>query len=180
MLAGTGLLEEHANAWDLVGVPETLVSVGDWRPAGWPELPPLGLRQLLLSIPLIAGLADCHSRSPAEEATKQLETAESWSATAALIGERWLAGAVPAPYTRDALRAAATGLEDELSAVGSASLPSGTKATLAASMVALDTAVTALRAAVGANDRALVARRIDALLTEQRAVRATAGAIAAR
>jgi hypothetical protein len=62
----------------------------------------------LLLLLAMAVLAGCGTHSSPERLRTSLQTTRSWAATAHLVGDRWLAGAVPRAYARGTLRTASS------------------------------------------------------------------------
>ena len=51
-------------------------------------------------------LTSCNTKTSAEEITKEMQNVSSWAATAKMVGDAWLRGAVPSKYAKQTLRKA--------------------------------------------------------------------------
>lgn len=76
-------------------------------------------------------VAGC-SGSPRDREKKALESLHSWAVSTRMVGERWMEGAVPAPYAIKALQAFGKKVEKEREKIASGKLPTDTKQFLVA------------------------------------------------
>jgi hypothetical protein len=121
---------------------------------------------------LCLALAAC-GRSPAAKLDQALQTATSWAATAAWIGETWARGAVPAHFAERALARAGETLADQEEQL--AELPPAARAALGAHLRSLGAAVGAARQAVSRGDSQAIAQPLARIAGEERALRAMSG-----
>ncbi|WP_143845149.1 hypothetical protein [Nostoc sp. T09] len=70
-------------------------------------MPKVGKCTLLIHYLLITlCLASCSNKSSSEDLTKEIQNVSSWSATAHMVGDAWIHGAVPKKYAQKTLKKA--------------------------------------------------------------------------
>lgn len=125
-------------------------------------------RRRLESVFLISvgGALACSS----PDATAVAKNAESWTASSALIGERWRAGTVPTAYTHRSLDAAGSALQQ--TAQSAAQLPdtTHTRAWLIERVRMVRQSVAALGSAVAHGDRRATTAVVGALAIDRHAL----------
>lgn len=106
----------------------------------------------------------------APDATAVAKDAESWTASSALIGERWRAGTIPSAYAHRSLDAAASELQQ--TAQNAAQLPDTARARawLIERVRMVRRGVAALDSAVAHGDRAATRGPIGALAMDRHAL----------
>jgi hypothetical protein len=125
-------------------------------------------RWILLTAFLTApGIAACGGSPDASAVAKD---AESWTASSALIGERWRARTIPTPYTRRSLDAAGQSLQQ--TAQMAAQLPDTTRerAWLVQRVKVVRQSVAVLDSAVARGDRGATTQPIGALAIDRHAL----------
>lgn len=122
---------------------------------------------LIACLTSAAGATACGG---APDAPAVAKNAQSWTASSALIGERWRARAIPAPYTHRSLDAAGSSLQQ--TAQMAAQLPDTTRdrAWLIQRVRMVRQSVAALDSAVAHGDRAATAGPIGALAIDRHAL----------
>jgi hypothetical protein len=124
---------------------------------------------LLLSIALSTA---CRNRSAADEFQKEMQTVTSWAATAHMVGEAWLRGAVPTRYARRTLQSAEETLAEERSALGQLpSLEGDRLAQTLQHLQKLETTVEEMRNTVETGDRARVGQQIEDLARHEQTLK---------
>jgi hypothetical protein len=125
---------------------------------------------LLLALPAILSSAACSHGPPDERVAKDLQTVESWLATARLTADAWLAGALPRQFAARTIGTAAEELQHQARTVaedaGARQAPAATAVRGAARHVV------ALREVTERGDRDAVAARLRDLEAAARAVQA--------
>lgn len=71
----------------------------------------------LCSLPLLLLAFTCCTRTPSDKLKTQLQTITSWTATARMVGEAWLKGAVPNAYAAHTLQTAKESLSEAIRAL---------------------------------------------------------------
>jgi hypothetical protein len=113
----------------------------------------------------------CGSGDPAKEAVDELKTARSWAATAEMVGEAWMRGATPTPYTADTLEAAHEELQKEAARVDKKpDVQAAAGVDLVGHFKTVDGLALALHDAVEAGDRAAAGDRVGRLAAEASAL----------
>jgi len=125
---------------------------------------------------LCLALAAC-GRSPAAKLDQALQTATSWAATAAWIGETWARGEVPAHFAERGLERAGETLADEEEQL--AELPPAARPVLGAHLRSLAAAVRAARTAVSRGEPQAISQPLARIADDERALRAMSGEPAA-
>ena len=124
---------------------------------------------LLLSIALSTA---CRNRSAADEFQKEMQTVTSWAATAHMVGEAWLRGAVPTRYARRTLQTAQEMLAEERSALGQLAPRAGDRlAQTLQHLQKLETTVERMRRTVETGDRARLCQQIEDLATQEQTLK---------
>ncbi|GEM_PF-3877391 len=82
-----------------------------------------GQSSRLVFIAAFTLVTGCHFQSPTEKIARRLKMMASWAATAALVGDAWMANAVPQEYTLRTLREARQQLHENLKILQSYSFP---------------------------------------------------------
>ncbi|MDZ8054788.1 MAG: hypothetical protein RMX68_026195 [Aulosira sp. ZfuVER01] len=67
-------------------------------------MPEVGKYTFLMLV--ILWLTSCTSNSSSKEMTKEIQNVSSWSATAHMVGDAWIHGAVPKKYAQETLKKA--------------------------------------------------------------------------
>ena len=75
------------------------------------------MRSRRLSSLLLLLALTCCSRTPSDQLKTELQTVTSWTATARMVGETWLRGAVPHAYAKHTLLMAETSLQEATKAL---------------------------------------------------------------
>jgi hypothetical protein len=118
---------------------------------------------------LVALFAVACSRSPREQAKKGLESLRSWAVSAQMVGERWAAGAVSAPYASKTLQTFGTKVRNERGKVASGNLPSDVKEFLVAGFDSTAHATDSLLSLVDRGDKRAAADVVGRLALQARA-----------
>ncbi|BAY24549.1 hypothetical protein NIES2100_43440 [Calothrix sp. NIES-2100] len=70
-------------------------------------MPKVGKYALLSNyLLIITWLTSCSGKSTSEDMTKEIQNVSSWSATAQMVGDAWIQGAVPKKYAQTTLKKA--------------------------------------------------------------------------
>lgn len=126
----------------------------------------------LCSLLLLFALDGC-TRSPADKLKAEIQTVNSWTATARMASEAWLKGTVPHAYAAHTLRTAQETIADEAQTIqeesqaGAAELP----ASLAGRVRGLGQLIGGMRAAIEKRDGEALAQLLKQLEAEDRALR---------
>jgi hypothetical protein len=126
---------------------------------------------------LVLALAGC-TRSPEDQLKAELQTVTSWAATARMVGEAWLKGAVPRAYTAQTLLAAEETLQEEaqtIQKVKAEGAAIGLQTSLLDRTQSLGRAVGQVRAAVESKDDQALGQLLEQLKGEEQAVKSLAG-----
>lgn len=114
----------------------------------------------------VGGALACSS----PDATAVAKDAESWTASSALIGERWRAATVPNAYTHRSLDAAGSALQQTAQSASQLSDTTHARAWLIERVRTIRQSVAALDSAVAHGDRAAASGAIGALAVERHAL----------
>ena len=126
------------------------------------------------AVGLCLALAAC-GRSPAAKLAQAVQTATSWAATAAWIGDTWARGEVPAHFAERGLERAGETLADLDQEKQLAELPPAGRAALGTHLRSLAAAVGAARKAVSQDDPRSIAQPLARIAGEERALQAMSG-----
>lgn len=119
---------------------------------------------LLLLIPISA----CRARSPAGEFNTELETVQSWAATAHMVGEAWTKDTVPIAYTEQTLQTAQQTLQEELNTIREMSaVPIDQRTRALESARHLQQIIRQMQAAIERKDYAAMAEQVKELTTAE-------------
>ncbi|AFY91301.1 hypothetical protein [Chroococcidiopsis thermalis] len=114
---------------------------------------------------LVAILTACNSQSSSSAAKKELQTIGSWTATAHLLADEWLQGAVPNVYARQTLQKVEKNLQQEVDTLTKADLRKYSH--LPTKLQQLQQSVHLLSAAIAQGNRATVTQQIQQLATRE-------------
>ena len=102
-----------------------------------------------------------------------MQTTTSWAATAHMVGEAWLGGAVPNPYARRTLQTAEQTLSEQRATLEqSSSLTDERRAKALEQLQNLEAIVEGMQEAVQTGDRASMGQRIEQLASQEQALKA--------
>ena len=101
-----------------------------------------------------------------------MQTATSWAATAHMVSEAWLGGAVPTRYARRTLQTAQQTLSEQRHTLEQSPSITGDSLSKALSHLQhLEATVEAMHEAVRTGDRASLSRLLDQLATEEQTLK---------
>jgi|SRR5918911_4977980 uncharacterized protein YPO0396 len=121
---------------------------------------------------LVALALTCCTRSPADQLKTELQTVASWTATAHMVGDAWLKGAVPHAYVTKTLVNARETLQEETKTIEELKPEAG--AELLDQTRNVGQLVEQMRAAIEKKDNQTLAQLLKQLEAEEQAVKATA------
>lgn len=121
---------------------------------------------LLLLLTILGG---CSSKSSSDELNKELQTVQSWAATAHLVGDTWLRGDVPTAYAKRTLSTTQKELQNELNNL-SQKAPPQSRSTLIAQLQRLQGTVQEMSKAVELKNSTAMKQQIQELSTEEQAL----------
>ena len=125
---------------------------------------------------LVALALTCCTRSPADQLKTELQTVASWTATAHMVGDAWLKGAVPHAYVTKTLVNARETLQEETKTIEELKPEAGAelRAQLLDQTRSVGQLVEQMRAAIEKKDNQTLAQLLKQLEAEEQAVKATA------
>lgn len=112
---------------------------------------------------LLALLTACSSKSSSEELTKELQTVSSWTATAEMVGNAWVRGAVPTAYAKKTLSTAQQELQKETGTLVQLSTAPTQRSTLLKNLQLLEKTVGQMSTAVEQADHHKMTQEIQKL-----------------
>ena len=115
---------------------------------------------------LVAILTACNSQFSSINAKKELQTIDSWTATAHLLADKWLQGAVPNVYTRQTLQKVEQNLQQEANTLTKADLVRQYP-DLPTQLQQLQQSVHLLSAAIAQGNRATVTQKVQQLIAQE-------------
>lgn len=127
---------------------------------------------------LLTMLTAC-TQSPTDELATELQTVESWTATAHMAGDAWVRSAVPTAYTKQTLQTAQKELKKEADTVVQLQPAPDTtpsRAALLKELQHLEQMLEQMSAAVEREDRTAMAEQLRQLVAEEQAINALAKA----
>ena len=118
---------------------------------------------------LLTLLTACSSKSSSEELTKELQTVFSWTATAEMVGDAWVRGAVPTAYAKQTLSTAQQELQKETGTLAQLSTAPTQRSTLLKNLQILEKTVGQMSTAAEQADHRKMTQEIQKLsLAEQK------------
>jgi len=132
------------------------------------------VRVCSLSLLLLA--ITCCTRTPSDQLKTELQTITSWTATARMVGEAWLKGAVPNAYAAHTLRTAGESLSEAIRTLSEQS-PEGVaelQTSLMGQARSLEQLVEQMRAAVENRDGSALSQLLKQLEGEEQTIKALA------
>jgi len=118
------------------------------------------------SVLLVAILTACNSQSSSINAKKELQTIDSWTATAHLLADEWLRGAVPNIYAQQTLQKVEKNLQQEADTLTKGNLVRKYP-NLPTQLQQLQQSVHFLSAAIAQANRATVTQKVQQLSTQE-------------
>lgn len=130
----------------------------------------------ICSLSLLLIFFNCCTPSPSDQLKTELQTITSWTATARMVGEAWLKGAVPNAYAAHTLQTAGESLSEAIRTLQEQS-PEGV-AELRTSLVgqarSLEQLVEQMRADIENRDRNALSQLLKQLEGEEQTIKALA------
>lgn len=120
---------------------------------------------------LLTLLTACSNKSSKEQLANELQTITSWSATAQMVGEAWVRGAVPTVYAKQTLSTAQQELQKETDTLAQLSIPPTQRPTLLENLQRLDQTVGQMSTAAQQTDRTGMAQEIQKLALEKQKIK---------
>lgn len=130
------------------------------------------VRVCSLSLLLLA--FNCCTRTPLDQLKTELQTITSWTATARMVGEEWLKGAVPNAYAAHTLQTAKESLAEAIRTLSEQS-PEGTaelQTSLLGQARSLERLVEQMRAAIENRDGSTLSQLLKQLEGEEQIIKA--------
>ena len=109
---------------------------------------------------LILSVVACAGKSAAERIAEHVRVRVAWEQTARFVGAEWIGGAIPDAYATRTLDRANEELRADSEKLQKDDMPDEARARLGEALEATRARVDTLRLAVGASDRASVARLV--------------------
>lgn len=120
---------------------------------------------------LLTLLTACSNKSSEDKLANELQTITSWSATAQMVGEAWVRGAVPTVYAKQTLSTAQQELQKETDTLAQLSIPPTQRPTLLENLQHLDQTVGQMSTAAQQTDRTGMAQEIQKLALEKQKIK---------
>lgn len=122
------------------------------------------------SLLLLTLLTACSSKSSVDELTKELQTVNSWAATAQMVGDSWIRGVVPTAYAKQTLSTAQKELQKETGTLFKASIAPSQYRTILEHLQRLQSTVGDMSKAVEQGDKTALAQQLKQLSTQKRTI----------
>jgi hypothetical protein len=121
-------------------------------------------------------LTACSSQSSAGELKKDLTTVKSWTATAHMVGDSWIKGAVPEAYAKQTLQAAQSELHKQGNTLAKVA-PAQIQTQLSDQLQQLEQTIGQMTLAVEHKDRPAMIQQIRQLSTQEHAIKVLAATV---
>lgn len=128
------------------------------------------------SLSLLLLAFTCCTRSPSDQLKTELQTITSWTATARMVGEAWIKGAVPNAYALHTLRTAKESLSESIKTLSEQN-PEGAaelQTSLMGQARSLERLVDEMRGAVQNRDGGALAQLLKQLEGEEQTIKTLA------
>jgi len=109
----------------------------------------------------------CGARSSQKQASRALETLQSWTASARLAATAWRAGSTPRAYTLDTFELAQKQMDEEKQKLRSAALSGSSRADLGSHAERVQELVESLKTAVKQSNRTAIEQPVQQLAAEE-------------
>jgi hypothetical protein len=120
---------------------------------------------------LLMLLTACINKSSEDKLANELQTITSWSATAQMVGEAWVRGAVPTVYAKQTLSTAQQELQKETDMLVRLSITSTQRPTLLENLQRLNQTVGQMSTAAQQTDRTRMSQKIKQLVLEEQKIK---------
>ena len=123
---------------------------------------------------IVTLLASCSGKTSAEDIDKETESVSSWVATANMVGDAWIRGAVPNKYAEQTLKRATEELRKEKEKIDEIKLSKDVskhdKSVLIAEVFQLANKTQEMSKAVAQKNRSVVRQKLGELAAEKRSL----------
>ncbi|WP_298907384.1 hypothetical protein [uncultured Nostoc sp.] len=123
---------------------------------------------------IVTLLASCSGKTSAEDMDKETESVSSWVATANMVGDAWIRGAVPNKYAEQTLKRATEELRKEKEKIDEIKLSKDVnkhdKSVLIAEVFQLANKTQEMSKAVAQKNRSVVRQKLGELAAEKRSL----------
>lgn len=120
---------------------------------------------------LVTLLTACSNKSSKDQLTNELQTITSWSATAQMVGEAWVRGAVPTVYAKQTLLTAQQELQKETNTLAQLSIPPTQRPTLLEDLQRLEQTIGQMSTAAQQTNQTGMVQEIQKLALEKQKIK---------